>query len=622
MFCGSLRLLMQTPPHIAYLYSRYPVVSQTFCDTEMLALEAMGFQITVGSLNPPTTSFRHERLDRLRAEIIYPPPSPVLEAHPVNDPLWLEMNALAEEHDKRYGKAYKSATRARNAFYFAKELNQRGIKHVHVHFANRATHTALFLKKAGISFSFTAHAQDLMIDLGSTELLQEMAREAEFVVAVSDFSKGLLQSMCPESSGKIIRIYNGLDPAAFRPTCAPAGPLKIVSIGRLIDFKGFQHLIPAIALLRDRGIIVSLKIVGDGPLRNALEKQINSLNINELVSLLGIQSQDQIKHLMEQSDVFALGCIVDAKGASDILPTVILEAMACGKPVVSTKLVGVPEMVEHGISGLLAEPGNEAQLADHLATLAHDPAMRAAMGQAARAKFESTFALEHTAGQLAGQFRKIPSPAIQNKGTPILCLLPDWPVNAWTLAAAEIEFLRKQKSIRLVSPTCLPKLDSPPDGILFLPDAMVLESAWRNTPNLVAKAESIYEKCGSVDGETFFREARRAVYLIGQLSRWQVKHIHAFRAESMLCAWIINRLTGIHASATIQEKPDVSRSSIETMGKDFIFGSLSDSKIKLDWPDALNLHEPQPKRGLFKTAPPAPINDAPKVWSEWMKRVL
>lgn len=615
---------MQNPPHIAYLYSRYPVVSQTFCDTEMLALEAMGFKITIGSLNPPTTSFRHERLDQLQAEILYPPPSPVLEVNQTNDPLWQEMSALAEIHDQRYGKAYKSATRARNAFYFARELNNRGIKHVHVHFANRATHTALFLKKAGISFSFTAHAQDFMIDLGSTELLQAMAREAEFVVAVSDFSKGLLQSMCPESTEKIIRIYNGLDPASFTPKTLPtsAGPLKIISIGRLIDFKGFQHLIPAIALLRDRGIDASLQIIGEGPLRIALENQIKSLNLNDLVHLLGIQSQDQIKLLLEQSDVFALGCIVDSKGASDILPTVILEAMACGKPVVSTKLVGVPEMVNHGISGLLADPGNEEQLADHLATLAHDPALRNAMGLAARAKFESTFALQHTAGQLADRFRKIPSPLVQIQATPILCLLPEWPVSGGALAESEIAFLRMHPSIRLVAPTCQAKLTSPPDGILFLPDAMVLESAWRNNPGLVAKAESIYEKCGSVDGETFFREARRAVYLISQLNRWQVKHIHAFRAESMLCTWIIHRLSGLTVSAAIQEKPDVSRSSMETIGKDFLFGSLSNSKVKLDWPDALNLRGPEPKRGLFKKTPPAPSNDAEKVWKNWLSQLL
>lgn len=244
------------------------------------------------------------------------------------------------------------------------------------------------------------------------------------------------------------------------------------------------------------------------------------------------------------------------------------------------------------------------------------------MGLAARAKFESTFALQHTAGQLAEQFRKIPSPLVQIQPAPILCLLPEWPVSGGALAESEIAFLRKHPSIRLVAPTCEAKLTSPPDGTLFLPDAIVLESAWRNNPGLVAKAESIYEKCGSVDGETFFREARRAVYLISQLNRWQVKHVHAFRAESMLCTWIIHRLSGLTVSAAIQEKPDVSRSSIETIGKDFLFGSLSNSKVKLDWPDALNLHDPEPKRGLFKKTPPAPSNDAEKVWKNWLSQLL
>lgn len=609
---------MQAQPHVAYLYSRYPVVSQTFCDTEMLALEERGFRITVGSLNPPTTSFRHERLDRLQAEIIYPPPSAVMEARDEADPVWLAMVTLAEQHEKLYGPSFKSATRARNAYFFAREFIKRGIRHVHVHFANRATHTALFLKKAGLTFSFTAHAQDFMIDLGSRELLQEMACEAEFVIAVSDFSKGLLQEMCPDSVAKIRRIYNGLDPAAFTPTRLSPGPLQVLSIGRLIDFKGFQHLIPAMALLRERGVDSSLKIVGEGPLRSALESQIASLNASAFVQLLGIQSQDQIKQLMEQSHVFALGCVVDSKGASDILPTVILEAMAAGRPVVSTRLVGVPEMVEHGVSGLLAEPGDEVALADHLQALAQDPALRETLGAASRAKFEATFALEHTAGQLAEAFRDLGQPGPSASASPLLCLLPQWPMLD-AAAVREISFLLPHPSVRLLAPNCIGKLDAPADGVQFLPDAIVLESAWRNAPALVAKVEALYEKCGPVDGEMFFREARRAVYLAGQLVNWGITQVHAFRSETMLCAWLLHKLTGVTVTATIQSRSSLSRQSLEIMAKEFAAGSCSDAKVKSTWPDALLLGEPPAKSGLFKRPAASPVADVASVWQRWLK---
>jgi glycosyltransferase involved in cell wall biosynthesis len=242
---------------LAYIYSRYPVVSQTFCDSEMLALESMGFDLEIVSLNPPTDSFRHERLDRLKAEIHYPPPDRVLNARAKSPEFEYELGQAVAEHNDHYGKSFKPAIRGRNAWHIASLLKKLGVKHVHVHFANRATHTALFLKRLGFTFSFTAHAQDFMVDLGNDELLREMAHEAEFVIAVSDYSRDLLASICPESSSKITRIYNGIELDDF-PKAQPerVGSLRIVSVGRLIEFKGFQNLLGAVTQLNQRGVAV------------------------------------------------------------------------------------------------------------------------------------------------------------------------------------------------------------------------------------------------------------------------------------------------------------------------------------------------------------------------------
>ena len=153
---------MSEPLHVAYLFSRYPVVSQTFCDSEMLALEAMGVKVTIGSLNAPPDSFRHERLDRLKADIVYPAPQAVMTApDDVRPPFWEKMKVLVVEHETRFGVDTKPLTRAQKACYFAAQFQRRGVQHVHVHFANRATHTALFLKAAGFTYSFTAHRAGL-----------------------------------------------------------------------------------------------------------------------------------------------------------------------------------------------------------------------------------------------------------------------------------------------------------------------------------------------------------------------------------------------------------------------------------------------------------------------------
>jgi glycosyltransferase involved in cell wall biosynthesis len=571
-----------------------------------MALEAMGWKITIGSLNPPTSSFRHERLRNLQAEMLYPPPKSVLDlplTSPPNDADWHTMAALAQTHDSRYGKSFKSLTRARNARHFAHEFRRRGIRHIHVHFANRATHTALFLKAVGFTFSFTAHAQDFMLDLGSDDLLREMAREAEFVIAVSDFSQDLLQKTCPDSAEKIHRVYNGLDIASFSPTPLPQGdPLRIISIGRLIDFKGFPDLIEAVRQLHLEGVSVHLDIIGEGPQRSALERQIADGNLAGVVHLLGLQSQDRIRERLEAAHVFALGCIVDDKGASDILPTVILEAMAAGRPVVSTRLVGVPEMVEHGRTGLLAEPKSPTELAEHLKTIATQRNLAEEMGTAGRMRFENMFTLKHSAGQLAQYFAAVvPNTPSAKANDRLLCLTPHWPQES-----AEWSYLHGHSGVTLLSANAIPNKDlpiHPAPNQHFLPDAMVLESHWRNHPELAGKLEALYEKCGTVDGEGYFREARRAVWTALQLRHWGCRQVHALRSDAVLWAWMVKKLTGCRASFAVEAKPVLSRSCLEVILQDFDTGSLSDPRIaeKLGsrFPDLLRLVEPTRKPGLF-----------------------
>lgn len=612
-------------PRVAYLFSRFPVVSQTFCDTEMLALEAMGFQLVIASLNPPPNSFRHERLSYLRAEALYPPPGAVLDLplrQPPEDAVWRAMEALAADHEARYGGRFKPKVRARNAWHFARELRRRGVSHVHVHFANRATHTALFLKKAGFTFSFTAHAQDFMIDLGNDDLLREMIREAAFTVAVSDFSRSLLVAVCPDAEARIHRVYNGIDAAQF-PAAAPgqAGIFKIVSVGRLIDFKGFPILLEAASRLRKAGIVFQLHIIGEGPQRPALAEQIEASGLSAQVRLLGVLSQEEIKRELAAANVFSLACLTDEKGAMDILPTVILEAMACGLPVVSTTLAGVPEMVENGVTGLLAAPGDAGSLAEHLAALAVDPALRARMGEAGRARVREIFALEKTAGHLARLLR----PHLSNQVSPeppgadLICLFDaEGPTNA--ALEQELKFLGECPAAALMASR---QNTAPPVGCEFLPDAVVIESHWRSRPDLVARVEALRPEAGPVDGEIFYQAARRAVYLTVQAGARGWRRVHALRASGALTAWLLHRLSGLPAGLVIEADHRESRAVLTKLSGAFTWGSNSDPKLKTPGlPDALKLQSPPPARrilGVFKSAPPpVPVVDPAPVWREWL----
>ncbi len=587
-------------PRLAYLFSRYPVVSQTFCDSEMLALERMGFEIEVASLNRPPNSFRHERLDRLRAEIHYPPPPEVLEALCDTPEFRQKLGSLIKDHEERYGTGYKPLTRARNAWFMARRLRELGVQHVHVHFANRATHSALFLKKLGFDFSFTAHAQDFMFDLGSNELLTEMTEAAAFVVAVSDYSRDLLAEMCPESSGKVIRIYNGIELDDFpHAEARPRNPLRVISIGRLIEFKGFQHLIGACALLRQQEIAVETRIIGEGPLRPELEARIEREGLSDCVRLLGVRSQEEIKRELAASDLFVLPSIVDPVGASDILPTVITEAMACRLPVVSTTVTGIPEMVAHEQTGLLVEPMDEPALAAAIAELSTDPARRARLGDAGRVRAERLFTFPVTAGALGQQFIRLcqgkePKPRLE---LPIVYFTEHWhgePLlqNGPHLADG-VRWLAAQADWPATGGD-RPTLEE----LELMPDATVIESIWLRR---AAARQLIEDRRGTltdhISGSDFYTAARHAVYLAEVLPKRRTRHLHARRSDSVLTAWLLKQLLpDLHLSCAIEFEPRLSRALLIRLLPVFDLVSVSDPRLAEQLPgevrDDLRMGEP------------------------------
>jgi hypothetical protein len=190
---------------LAYLYSRYPDRSQTFCDTEMLELERRGRSLLIASIEPPLTSARHAQMRSLRSPIHYAPPDGIMalwEDEARDDGRWPA--ASVEEHERKYGPDFQPAVRARNAYYFAELFRREGVQHFHVHFATEAAHTALFIKQmTALRFSVTIHGQDLSSDQRSAELLREICAAAEFIAVETEFSRELLASRHPASRQRL-----------------------------------------------------------------------------------------------------------------------------------------------------------------------------------------------------------------------------------------------------------------------------------------------------------------------------------------------------------------------------------------------------------------------------------
>jgi glycosyltransferase involved in cell wall biosynthesis len=641
---------------LGYLYSRYPVLSQTFCDAEMLTLERLGFELEIGSVYPPLTSLRHEHIASLRAPIHYAPPQEILKISEKNAQATGQWpRDLASRHDQKYGPSAKAEQRARNALYFADYFDRREVDHVHVHFANRAAHTAMFLKEiSGIPFSVTAHGQDFMKDLGNDELLREICVAAEFVAAETDYSRDLLRQRCPDSAAKIHRVYNGIDltrfPAAHYEISGSAAT-RIISIGRLVAFKGFEYLIDACGELARRGLDFICEIIGDGPLRHDLEARIRKLNLSGRVQLLGSLSQGAVLEKLMSADIFALASVTDAQGASDVFPTVIIEAMTAARPVVSTRLAGIPESVVDGETGWLVPPGDTLALAEALRRLIQEPKLRSSFGRAGRARIEQHFRIEHTVGPLIELLRKTPG-ARQRSATRsgaatretaaennhIAYLIDRWPDRDLPLLERELEEM-KRRNVAIVPFVCeldaavrlTQKMQQMAPQLEFLPDATVIEAEWRANRALAQKLEEQRaQEEPRASGGVFLREARFALTLRRPLLEKRISHVHATSSRALVCALILRRIANVTVSATIEPRPELPRNWIVSALRKCKGGRLSNRKLLGDGASSLLFDKAAcstPKKALASLGEKIGIDlsgvvTPARFWQEWADLLL
>jgi glycosyltransferase involved in cell wall biosynthesis len=240
-------------------------------------------------------------------------------------------------------------------------------------------------------YSFSAHAKDIYIQ--EHDFLREKIRRAQFVVTCTEFNRDYLLRVAGYDA-PVFRVYHGNDLQLFKPPSATSGndsrPV-ILSIGRFVPKKGFPVLVRALHQLQRKGLRFHCYIIGGGPLKSDLEKQVADLGLRECVELRPQMSQTELFSYYRQADIFALACEVQNDGDRDGIPNVLVEAMAMGIPVVSTSISGIPELIENGINGLLVTEKDPSTLAEAIATLLRQPEVARRLGMAGRAKVERDF---------------------------------------------------------------------------------------------------------------------------------------------------------------------------------------------------------------------------------------
>lgn len=397
---------MSRPVRIAYLTGEYPAVSHTFILREVLALRERGLEVLTCSVRRTGPEHHRGPDEKRAAQTTFC----ILDAARRPATLLAALGwALARP--AALGRTLRLALATRPAglkatiwqiFYLveamilARHLDRQKVDGLHNHFAMASSSVAMLASQlSGIPYSFTLHGPADFWDTGRWRLDEKIAR-ARFVACISHFcrSQGMLFSD-PAHWDRLHIVHCGVDPSRYAPDPDRQPGREVLFIGRLAAAKGVPVLLEAFARAHDRYPDARLTLIGDGPARATLEARAAQLGLGDAVRFTGYLSQDEVAGHLARTDLFALPSFAEG------VPVVLMEAMASAVPVLATRIAGIPELVEDGISGRLVPPGDIDSFAQAMIEMLEDPARSAGLGLAGARTVQTEFDVRQEAGKLA-----------------------------------------------------------------------------------------------------------------------------------------------------------------------------------------------------------------------------
>jgi colanic acid/amylovoran biosynthesis glycosyltransferase len=280
--------------------------------------------------------------------------------------------------------------------YFAQQARRLGVTQLHGTFATwPAEHAGLVSAMTGLPYSFSVHAYDLFLPNPG---LAKKIHYASGIRAISRFNATMLRDQFPAAAARIEVVRLGVESVhRIRPQITFSEreePFRLVSVGGLVPKKGFEIAVDAVERLLEQGRRVHLTIVGDGPLRSELEARIYATRFPEAFRLTGALPNREVQHLLRNAHAAILACRKAADGDMDGIPVFLMEAMALGLPVISTRVSGIPELIENGRTGLLVEPDDVDAFTDAVEQLIEDSELRLQLSRGAIELVRSEYNLD------------------------------------------------------------------------------------------------------------------------------------------------------------------------------------------------------------------------------------
>lgn len=382
---------------IAYILHRFPVLSETFVIDEISGVRSNGVEICIFSFEKSLNGLTHKETKGLVEDTFYAlnPKESIktfLKIFVSNLSFFL---SFPLKYCRCFFKYFLKIGKKEflQVFYLGRLIRKKGVRHLHAHFACLGATAAMIISRfLNIPFSFTVHAHDLFAE---DDFLEEKLKEAKFIIAISDYNRNyLLGRFADIPAEKIKVIHCGVDVEKFKPVDSRGGGvIKILSGGRLIEKKGFGYLIKACKLLIERGVKFRCEIFGQGPLKDSLANEVRELGLEGAVHFTGAVTREELGQLLVESDIFVLPSIITDDGDRDGIPVVLMEAMSCGKAVISTDISGIPELISSGRDGILVAQKSEIELVKAILNLIEDKELRQRLEAKAREKVIEKFNL-------------------------------------------------------------------------------------------------------------------------------------------------------------------------------------------------------------------------------------
>ena len=405
---------------IAYLATRFPFHSQTFVLNEVVAHDRAGIDVLPLSCDRAPDERPVSEVGRYWQDRTVRPGGPLaqvaaLSGATIRYPRAMFKNAawLVRLLFIDPGEFVKGAKELFTAASLAPACERHGIELIHVHFASRSLTAGIMLGRLiDVPVSCTVHAFDVWLRGGRN--LRYRLKHCCFIAAISRYHVDYLRRKCGREIADLCHVVHcGIDLTDFdtRDRAPVAG--RILLISRLVEKKGHRYLIDACAILKKRGIPCECLMIGTGPEQKRLEEQIERLGLADTVRMLGPIANDQLGPYLNTAAVSALPAIVAASGDRDGVPVSLMEPMACGVPVVSTRVAGIAELLRDGEAGCLVPERDADALADALERLLNDGELAARLAAAARSAVEEEFDIRKTSAEL----RRLFADATGDKGS-------------------------------------------------------------------------------------------------------------------------------------------------------------------------------------------------------------